>query len=47
MKHLITMRTLLLGLLLMTQTALAQVYTYIDAEGNRVFTDKPRSSTRR
>ncbi len=45
MKHLITMRTLLLGLLLMTQTALAQVYTYIDAEGNRVFTDKPRSSS--
>ncbi len=45
MKHPITMRTLLLGLLLMTQTALAQVYTYIDAEGNRVFTDKPRSSS--
>ncbi|PTU79523.1 penicillin-binding protein [Pseudomonas indoloxydans] len=38
------MRTLLLCLLFITQAALAQVYTYIDAEGNRVFTDKPRSS---
>lgn len=39
------MRTLLLCLLLITQAASAQVYTYIDAEGNRVFTDKPRSSS--
>lgn len=39
------MRALLLCLLFMTQGALAQVYTYIDAEGNRVFTDKPRSSS--
>ncbi len=39
------MRTLLLGLLLLAQGAQAQVYTYIDAEGNRVFTDKPRSSS--
>lgn len=38
------MRTLLLCLLFITQAASAQVYTYIDAEGNRVFTDKPRSS---
>ncbi|WP_343351184.1 DUF4124 domain-containing protein [Pseudomonas sediminis] len=38
------MRALLLCLLFITQTALAQVYTYIDAEGNRVFTDKPRNS---
>ena len=38
------MRALLLCLLFITQAALAQVYTYIDAEGNRVFTDKPRSS---
>lgn len=38
------MRTLLLCLLFITQVASAQVYTYIDAEGNRVFTDKPRSS---
>ena len=36
---------LLLGLLLLAQSAQAQVYTYIDAEGNRVFTDSPRSST--
>ncbi|MDP9942528.1 DUF4124 domain-containing protein [Ectopseudomonas alcaliphila] len=39
------MRTLLLCLLFITQAASAQVYTYIDAEGNRVFTDKPRSSS--
>lgn len=39
------MRLLLLSLLLTTTTALGQVYTYIDAEGNRVFTDKPRNST--
>lgn len=39
------MRPLLLCLLLIAQGALAQVYTYIDAEGNRVFTDKPRSSS--
>lgn len=39
-----TMRIFLLGLLLLAQSAQAQVYTYIDAEGNRVFTDSPRSS---
>jgi len=38
------MRALLLcSLMLLALPALAQVYTYIDAEGNRVFTDKPRS----
>ncbi|MDP2747379.1 DUF4124 domain-containing protein [Pseudomonas sp.] len=38
------MRNLLLcGLMLLALPAFAQVYTYIDAEGNRVFTDKPRS----
>ena len=38
------MRTLLFcGLLLLTLPSLAQVYTYIDADGNRVFTDKPKS----
>ncbi|MDM8348317.1 DUF4124 domain-containing protein [Pseudomonas sp. sp1636] len=36
------MRNLLLCLLLTCLPAAAQVYTYIDAEGNRVFTDKPR-----
>jgi hypothetical protein len=36
------MRNLLLCLLLLSLPAAAQVYTYIDAEGNRVFTDKPR-----
>lgn len=38
------MRTLLLcSLMLLTLPSLAQVYTYIDADGNRVFTDKPKS----
>ena len=36
------MRNLLLCLLLLSLPTFAQVYTYIDAEGNRVFTDKPR-----
>jgi hypothetical protein len=40
------MRKLLLcSLMLLALPAAAQVYTYIDAEGNRVFTDKPRSNT--
>ena len=38
------MRVLLLCLLFTAQVASAQVYTYVDAEGNRVFTDKPRNS---
>ncbi|MGN8275441.1 DUF4124 domain-containing protein [Pseudomonas sp. SMN5] len=33
---------LALGLSLAALPALAQVYTYIDAQGNRVFTDQPR-----
>jgi len=38
------MRRLLLSLLLVAACpALAQVYTYIDAEGNRVFTDQPKA----
>ena len=38
------MRNLLFcSLMLLALPAFAQVYTYIDAEGNRVFTDKPRS----
>lgn len=36
------MRNLLLCLLLLSLPTFAQVYTYIDAEGNRVFTDKPQ-----
>ncbi|WXL26227.1 DUF4124 domain-containing protein [Ectopseudomonas mendocina] len=40
------MRKLLLcSVMLLALPAMAQVYTYIDAEGNRVFTDKPRSTT--
>jgi len=37
------MRTLLLCLLLIGLPAAAQVYTYVDANGNRVFTDRPTS----
>ncbi|TWC41489.1 penicillin-binding protein [Pseudomonas sp. SJZ079] len=36
------MRNLLLYLVLLSLPAAAQVYTYLDAEGNRVFTDQPR-----
>lgn len=39
------MRNILLCLLLLSLPAWAEVYTYIDAEGNRVFTDKPRSGS--
>ncbi|MGE8496714.1 MAG: DUF4124 domain-containing protein [Pseudomonas sp.] len=39
------MRKIFLCLLLISLPSWAGVYTYIDAEGNRVFTDKPRSST--
>ncbi|MCE0462886.1 MULTISPECIES: DUF4124 domain-containing protein [Pseudomonas] len=35
-------RWMLLGLALVALPGLAQVYTYIDAQGNRVFTDQPR-----
>ncbi|MBD2837280.1 DUF4124 domain-containing protein [Pseudomonas sp. JM0905a] len=35
-------RFLLLALLLLGQPVLAEVYTYIDEEGNRVFTDQPK-----
>jgi len=38
------MRFPLILLALVAPFAFGQVYTYIDAEGNRVFTDKPRSS---
>ncbi|MBT8765732.1 DUF4124 domain-containing protein [Metapseudomonas boanensis] len=35
-------RLLLLALLLLGQPVLAEVYTYVDEEGNRVFTDRPK-----
>ncbi|BAU77054.1 DUF4124 domain-containing protein [Metapseudomonas furukawaii] len=35
-------RLLLLALLLLGQPVLAEVYTYIDEDGNRVFTDQPK-----
>lgn len=36
------MRTILLFLLFASLPAMAQVYTYVDEEGNRVFTDRPK-----
>jgi hypothetical protein len=36
-----------LGLLLIAMPGLAQVYTYVDAQGNRVFTDQPRPGNAR
>lgn len=41
------MRALLLCLLLVTLPAVADVYTYIDAQGNRVFTDQPHGKAHR
>ncbi|KPC25171.1 Uncharacterized protein ABJ99_2318 [Pseudomonas syringae pv. cilantro] len=42
------MRGLLICLLLLaTLPAVADVYTYIDAQGNRVFTDQPRKNAKR
>lgn len=38
------MRFVLLCLLLLGQPAMAEVYTYIDSEGNRVFTDRPKGN---
>ena len=35
------MRLILLCLLLLSLPAAAEVFTYVDAEGNRVFTDSP------
>lgn len=37
----------LLCLTLLSSVASAEVYTYVDAEGNRVFTDQPRKNARR
>ena len=36
------MLMLVMGMLLAVRPALADVFTYIDAEGNRVFTDQPK-----
>ena len=33
-----------LALLVLSASAMAQVYTYIDAQGNRVYTDKPHAN---
>ena len=42
------MRRVLIGLLmLLGQPALADVYTYINAEGNRVFTDQPHHNAKK
>jgi Domain of unknown function (DUF4124) len=41
------MRSLLMSLALLAATAHAAVYTYIDANGNRVFTDQPGKGAER
>jgi hypothetical protein len=41
------MRFVLLCLLLLGLPAVADVYTYIDSEGNRVFTDQPRGNAKK
>ncbi len=41
------MRFALLCLLLLGLPAVADVYTYIDSEGNRVFTDQPRGNAKK
>ncbi|MGY2171598.1 DUF4124 domain-containing protein [Pseudomonas gingeri] len=40
-------RALCLALPLLALPALAEVYTYIDSQGNRVFTDQPRKGAQR
>jgi hypothetical protein len=40
-------RLVLAALLLVTLQANAQVYTYVDANGNRVFTDQPNGNAKR
>lgn len=41
------MRFALFCLLLLGLPAMAEVYTYIDSEGNRVFTDQPRANAKK
>lgn len=41
------MRFILFCLLLLGLPAVADVYTYIDSEGNRVFTDQPRGNAKK
>jgi len=41
------MRSILFCLLLLALPAVADVYTYIDSEGNRVFTDQPRGNAKK
>src|SRR3989344_6730148 len=41
------MRFALLCLMLLGLPAVAEVYTYIDSDGNRVFTDQPRGNAKK
>ena len=38
---------LIVAMALVTLQASAEVFTYIDAQGNRVYTDQPRSNAKR
>lgn len=47
LKHFRRLAIALCLLLGVSQSVLAQVYTYIDADGNRVFTDQPRRNAKK
>lgn len=47
LKHFCRLAIALCLLFGVTQSALAQVYTYVDADGNRVFTDQPHRNAKK
>lgn len=47
LKHFCRLALALCLLFGVTQSALAQVYTYVDADGNRVFTDQPHRNAKK
>ena len=47
LKHLCRMAIALCLLFGVSQSILAQVYTYVDADGNRVFTDQPHRNAKK
>lgn len=47
LKHCCRLAVTLCLLLSVSQTVLAEVYTYVDADGNRVFTDQPHRNAKK
>ena len=47
LKHIRGLAVALCLLFSMSQTVLAEVYTYVDADGNRVFTDQPHRNAKK